>query len=109
MDIANNQDEEYLFQQINTYTPCLPPGTENMGLPVFGVFELKIGKLINFETTTNFNNIKVKPVFWGENGTSYLLRATNTCLADGDISQTTGLYAIRYDNKMSCISIQKVS
>lgn len=95
MENNADKDDNQLFSEINPYTPCLPPGTENMGLPVFGVLELRVGKLIELETTTNLNNIKLKPVFWGENTTSYLLRAPNTCLSDGEVVHTSGIYAIR--------------
>lgn len=95
MDKIVAQGDELLFQQIGPYTPCLPPGTENMGLPVYGVLELNIGKLIDMDTTTNPNNIKIKPVFWGENSASLLLKASNTCMSDFEAVQTNSLYAIR--------------
>lgn len=108
MDNVEEYNDEMLFQQIGPYTPSLPPGSNNMGLPIYGVLEIKIGKLIDFETTANINNIKVKPVFWGENGASPLLNIGNTEVNNAELESSVGIYAIRYNNQLPSLSIQKI-
>jgi hypothetical protein len=76
-------------------TSFLPPGTQSVDLPVAGLLNLSIGKLLDLKSTANFDNIKIKPVFWGESEAPFLLRATNTCLSESDIVSRAGRYLVK--------------
>jgi hypothetical protein len=77
--------------------PCsfLPPGSESLDLPIAGILRLKIKNLIEMKTSANFENIKVKPIFWGEKESKFLLRAANTCLCEKNSLSNKANYYIR--------------
>jgi hypothetical protein len=76
----------------------LPPGTEGLDVPALGLLTLRVGKLLDLKSTANFENIKIKPAFWGEAEAPFLLRASNTCLSESDIVSCSGRYFIKFDH-----------
>ena len=73
----------------------LPPGSEVLDLPIAGLLQLQIGNLTELKTTANFENIKIKPSFWGENESKFLLRAENTSLSEENACFCCANYLIK--------------
>ena len=73
----------------------LPPGIEKVNKDVYGVLRLSIRDLQWLNNATNFDFIKLRPIFWGEKETQRLIRAQNTCMDELGVVKHEAYYEIR--------------
>ena len=76
------KEAAYTADEQEAIVGVLPPGIDKFHKDVYGIFRLSIGDLQWLNSATNYDNIKFRPVFWGEGETRVLLRAKNTCLEE---------------------------
>jgi len=74
------QQAAYVGEELENVAGVLPPGIDKFHKEVYGVFKLSIGDLQWLNTATNFDHIKFRPLFWGDNDSKVMVRAKNTCL-----------------------------
>jgi hypothetical protein len=85
---------EYQKEIQDRFRTNLPPMSDLIEGDIFGKLTLKIGQLYWLNSGVNQNNIKVKPVFFGQTDTPFLLRAENTCVDEGGLVSNIGIYDI---------------
>ena len=85
---------EYQKAMEDRFRANLPPMSESIESNIFGMFRIKAGQLLWLNAGINHNNIKLKPVFFGQNDTPFLLRASNTSLDEETTSSNIGIYDI---------------
>jgi hypothetical protein len=73
----------------------LPPGVEKYHEDVYGTFRMAIGNITWLNNAINYDNIKMKLVFWGEDEAPFLLRGKNTCLDELGVVYSEARYQVR--------------
>ena len=73
----------------------LPPGIDKFQKETHGEFRLSVGDLGWLNSATNFDHILVKPVFWGDNNSKWMLRAKNTSMDQVGVVHHEARYEVR--------------
>jgi len=61
---------------------------------IHGQMRLKFGNLHWLNSGANMENIKIKPVFFGQSEIPFLCRAENTCLEEKNVTSNEARYDI---------------